>query len=154
MRSDFYNFTLEVPKKIPIAMEHLAKNRPTFIHGDSWINNWMFDNQIPVLIDWQTCCYGNGVYDLATMLSSCLCVWSKEIQHTILNFYLTVLGNYGCRNYTYEMLENDFKQAKIFTFAVTFPVLRHYFVFDADEEELADYHRKKNFYYEFYSDVL
>ena len=63
-------------QQVPDIMKHLGTKNVTFIHGDPWINNWMFEEGTkPVLIDWQTCCIGNGLYDVATVIISCAGYW-------------------------------------------------------------------------------
>jgi thiamine kinase-like enzyme len=74
--SNIFDLLHELPKKLPDIMKHLGTKNVTLIHGDPWVNNWMFEeNKKPVLIDWQTCCIGNGLYDLATVAISCVSYW-------------------------------------------------------------------------------
>jgi thiamine kinase-like enzyme len=76
---ELFNFIIGLEAKIPAIMQHLGTKNRTFIHGDAWVNNWLFeDNKKPILIDWQTCCLGNGLYDLATAIFSCLTYWYKN----------------------------------------------------------------------------
>ena len=73
--TEMFDFIIQLENEIPGIMKYLGNKNKTFIHGDAWINNWLFDKETPILIDWQTCCIGNGMYDLATAIYSCCTVW-------------------------------------------------------------------------------
>jgi len=131
MPANIYKWALGIGDVIQKIADVLCGNFDfTFIHGDLWIHNLMFNNSSPspvITIDWQTCCLGNGLFDVATILFSTMSEWSEEIEETILKFYFNTLQDYGVTTYSFQKCQQEFQYAKLFALVATFPVTRRFF---------------------------
>ena len=120
--------------------QNMSYSNTTLVHGDIKSPNIFYDTENahePVFLDWQHCCIGKGVQDLAFFIIESFDI--NQINKFIplfKTYYYCKLGEYGVANYTLDefntALKNAFCYVPFFT-AIWFGSMR--------EDELID----KNF---------
>lgn len=83
-----------------------AASPVTFIHGDVRLDNMFFDasgGDEVALVDWQTSCLGNGLYDVAYFLGGSVPVEiRREIERDALGEYSDIVRSMGATDFSFE----------------------------------------------------
>jgi hypothetical protein len=98
-----------------------APNHPqTFGHGDLRLDNIFFhpDGRAVSVVDWQLCFRNNGLGDAAYLLSQSLSVEDRRAhEEPVLRAYHETLREHGVRDYGWDELMSDYRQALLFGLA-------------------------------------
>lgn len=103
----------DVSHNIDSIIDELFSSNLTFIHGDIKSPNTFYDKitKKPLFIDWQHCCIGKGVQDLAFFIVESFEVSSvRRLLPLFKSFYYQKILEYGI-SYPYERFEKDFTLA-------------------------------------------
>lgn len=109
--SEAFRYLSTFLERIPDILRQISEENYTLVHGDLWINNMMLRNNEPhrlVLLDWQTCCRANGLFDIAFLMCHISRQRTREFEEHVLEIYHKTLVKYGVTSYTAENLRHDY----------------------------------------------
>jgi len=138
--ADFFQFLRACAEENGIStfMKTLLNGPKTLVHGDLWINNFCFvkkdDLYCPpavlfessmtklCIFDWQTCSFGLGVVDLASLVDT---TQATEFENEILHLFWDTLMRNGVylHQYPWDKFISDYKLAKRYSFLYHHPVM-------------------------------
>ena len=92
----------------------LSRPPLTVVHGDYRLDNCFFSegasSQQAVVIDWEFCTKGRGVYDVATFIDEALSPERRrEVELGLLKEYHSILEQHGVRGYTFDECLYDYR---------------------------------------------
>ena len=92
----------------------LSRPPLTVVHGDYRLDNCFFstgaNTQQVVVIDWEFCTKGRGVYDVATFINEAFSPRKRrEVEMGLLREYHSILQEHGVRGYTFEECMYDYR---------------------------------------------
>ncbi len=82
--ADLFSFLESLVPEIPAVIKAL-ETPSTLLHADLWLHNLLLgtkEHPAFAVLDWQTMCFGNPLYDVAT-ISLLLAQWSSDIEESI-----------------------------------------------------------------------
>ena len=93
----------------------MSTSNTTFVHGDIKSPNIFYDvdncNE-PIFLDWQHCAIGKGAQDLAFFIIESFDLDNIEnVMPLFKSYYYCKLGEYGVKNYSRQMFEQDIYDA-------------------------------------------
>ena len=99
----------------------LTRPPRTVVHGDYRLDNCFFSagtsSQRAVVIDWEFCTKGRGVYDVATFINEAFPPEHKrEVELGLLKEYHSILEEHGVRGYTFEECLYDYRLSMLEVF--------------------------------------
>ena len=92
----------------------LSRPPLTVVHGDYRLDNCFFSagasTQQAVVIDWEFCTRGRGVYDVATFINEAFSPERRrEVERDLLKEYHSILEEHGVRGYTFDECLYDYR---------------------------------------------
>ena len=92
----------------------LSRPPLTVVHGDYRLDNCFFSagasSQQAVVIDWEFCTRGRGVYDVATFINEAFSPERRrEVELGLLKEYHSILEQHGVRGYTFDECLYDYR---------------------------------------------
>ncbi len=92
----------------------LSRPPLTVVHGDYRPDNCFFSagasSQQAVVIDWEFCTRGRGVYDVATFINEAFSPERRrEVERDLLKEYHSILEEHGIRGYTFDECLYDYR---------------------------------------------
>lgn len=111
---DMRRLALEFGSRVDAQFDDVARGPLTVVHGDYRSENMMFDLENPenfVVIDWQGCSLGCGMFDVAYFLGTSVSVETRrEIEREAVELYHDVVSRVGAEDYSMDECWRSYRQ--------------------------------------------